>query len=210
MKKAIIVTYKNGSKINIDIPETFYTKKYKNIPEKYLHRIFMRHYRNFTNALNKDQNVINVNKYLKFSNATISAENVLGVDIKVIDDNDTCNTNLSEMKVPGVHDKTYLDISETSLDIILKKLESTNLLENLDMFIKRVNTMMAKNNVEVTIKAGGKKKPTSSTKKPVVSPTSNSLEETFESEPELTTLEDLKQEPASATECKEVSEEIIE
>lgn len=119
--------------------------------------------------MNKSQNVINVGKYLKFSKAIVSCENVLGVDIKVIEENSELSQ--SNVKVPGIHDKTYLDISETSLDTILKKLESTNLLENLDLFIKRVNTMMAKNNVEVTIKAGGKKKSISSNsniKKPKV------------------------------------------
>ena len=163
MTKSIIITYKNGSVINIDVPETFYSLKYKDRSEKKLHKIFMKEYKNFVNALNKGQSVINVGKYLKFSNATISAENVLGVDIKVIEENQ--NLSLSDISVPGVHDKTYLDISETSLDAILKKLETTNLIENLDIFIKKVNAMMSKNNVEVTIKAGVKKKSASATKK---------------------------------------------
>ena len=158
MTKSIIVTYKNGSVINIDVPETFYATRYKNTSEKKLHKIFMKEYEKFVSALNKSQTVINVGKYLKFSSAIISCENVLGVDIKVIEEN--MNLSQSNISVPGIHDKTYLDISETSLDTILKKLETTNLIENLDLFIKKINAMMAKNNVEVTIKAGVKKKST--------------------------------------------------
>lgn len=160
MKKSIIITYKNGSTINIDVPETFYIAKYKNKPEAKIHKIFMKQYSNFVSALNKTGNIIKVSKYLPFSSAIISAENVLGVDIKVIDES---APQTFAVKVPGVHDKTYLDISETSLDTILKKLETTNLLENIDTFIKKVNSMMSKNNVQITIKAGAKKKTTSST-----------------------------------------------
>ena len=163
MTKSIIITYKNGSVINIDVPETFYATKYKNTSEKKLHKVFMKEYEKFVSALNKSQNVINVGKYLKFSSPTISCENVLGVDIKVIEENS--NLSKANVTVPGIHDKTYLDISETSLDTILKKLETTNLLENLDTFIKKVNAMMAKNNVEVTIKAGVKKKPSATAAK---------------------------------------------
>ena len=163
MTKSIIITYKNGSVINIDVLETFYATKYKNTSEKKLHKVFMKEYEKFVSALNKSQNVINVGKYLKFSSATISCENVLGVDIKVIEENS--NLSQANVTVPGIHDKTYLDISETSLDTILKKLETTNLLENLDTFIKKVNAMMAKNNVEVTIKAGVKKKPSATAAK---------------------------------------------
>lgn len=160
MKKSIIITYKNGSTINIDVPETFYMSKYKNKPEAKIHKIFMKQYSNFVSALNKTGNIIKVSKYLPFSSAIISAENVLGVDIKVIDESVPQTFAVS---IPGVHDKTYLDISETSLDTILKKLETTNLLENIDTFIKKVNSMMSKNNVQITIKAGAKKKTTPST-----------------------------------------------
>lgn len=160
MKRSIIITYKNGSSINIDVPETFYTLKYKNKPEAKIHKIFIKQYNNFVSALNKSEGVVRVSKYLPFSNATISAENVLGIDIKVIDE---LAPHISTITVPGVHDKTYLDISETSLDTILKKLETTNLLENLDTFIKKVNAMMSKNNVEISIEAGAKKKLASST-----------------------------------------------
>ena len=157
MKRSIVITYKNGSTINIDVPETFYTLKYRNKPEAKIHKIFMKQYNKFVSASNKGEGVIRVSKYLPFSNATISAESVLGIDIKVIDE---LAPQVSTVSVPGVHDKTYLDISDTSLDAIFKKLETTNLLENLDTFIKKVNAMMSKNNVEVTIKAGVKKKST--------------------------------------------------
>ena len=176
MKRSIVITYKNGSTINIDVPETFYTVKYKNKPEAKIHKIFMKQYNNFVSALNKSEGVVRVSKYLPFSNATISAENVLGVDIKVIDE---LAPQISTVTVPGVHDKTYLDISQTSLDTILKKLETTNLLENLDTFIKKVNTMMSKNNVEISIKAGAKKKSTSSTGKKK----KESVEENIEVDP---------------------------
>ena len=37
MKRCIVVTYKNGSSINIDVPELYYQEKYKNKSEDRLH-----------------------------------------------------------------------------------------------------------------------------------------------------------------------------
>ena len=69
------------------------------------------------------------------------------------------------MSIPGVHDKTYLDLGDTGIDILINKLETTNVIENLDKFLQKVNAMMSKNNVEVTIKAGAKKKATTTASK---------------------------------------------
>ena len=141
--RSIVINYKNGSMINIDVPETFYADKYKNTSEKKLHKIFMKDYEKFVTALNKSQNVISVNKYLKFSNATISCENVLGVDIKILDKDNTASQ--SKIKVPGVYDKTYLDISETSLNALISKIEESNLIDNLNALIQKLNTFITNN-----------------------------------------------------------------
>lgn len=162
MKYQIVVTYKNGSTILLDVPDNFYHNKYAKKPEAKIHKIFIKEYKSFVLAMGKTENILDVNKYLSFSNATISTKDILGIDLKTVDEIANENANIT---IPGVHDKTYLDISETSLDTILKKLEETNVIENLDKFIQKVNAMMSKNNVEVTIKAGAKKKPTT-TKKP--------------------------------------------
>lgn len=161
MKYQIVVTYRNGSIITLDVPNNYYQEKYSKKSDTAIHKIFIKEYKNFINAMNKNDNMVDVGRYLEFSNATISASNILGIDLKTIDE--VVSLNESNISIPGVHDKTYLDISETSLDTILKKLESTNLIENLDKFIQKVNSMMSKNNVEVVIKAGGAKKKSSST-----------------------------------------------
>lgn len=161
MKYQIVITYRNGSIITLDVPNNYYQEKYSKKSDTAIHKIFIKEYKNFINAMNKNDSMVDVGRYLEFSNATISASNILGIDLKTIDE--VVSLNESNISIPGVHDKTYLDISETSLDTILKKLESTNLIENLDKFIQKVNSMMSKNNVEVVIKAGGAKKKSSST-----------------------------------------------
>lgn len=143
MKYQIIITYKNGSTIILDVPDNYYQEKYSKKSDTAIHKIFMKEYKNFVDAMNKSENMVNVNKYLSFSKATVSALNVLGIDLKTVCETPNTNddTNIS---VPGVHDKTYLDISETSLDVILKKLESTNLIENLDKFIQNIGLIVDK------------------------------------------------------------------
>lgn len=159
MKKAIVITYKTGSIINIDIPETFYSDMYKNTSEKKLHRIFMKDYGKFIAALNnKSHNIINVGKYLKFSTATVSCEDILGVDIKIVDDTTAFTEMGSNTFIPNVADKTYLDINESILDNVLEKLDTTNLIDNLNNFIEKINTMIAEGSIDIKIKAGAKKK----------------------------------------------------
>lgn len=167
MKYQIVITYKNGSIITIDVPDNYYQNKYSKKPEEKIHSIFMKEFKTFKGALNKNNKpMIEVGDYLKFSNATISATSVLGVDLKTIDE--VKDLSLANMSIPGVHDKTYLDLGDTGIDILINKLETTNVIENLDKFLQKVNAMMSKNNVEVTIKAGTKKKTTAVSKKPIV------------------------------------------
>ena len=40
MKRIILVTYRNGSTVSIDVPENYYVEKYKKKPEAKLHKIF--------------------------------------------------------------------------------------------------------------------------------------------------------------------------
>ena len=188
-KYQVVITYKNGSTILIDVPENYYQNKYLKKPEKKIHKIFMKEYNNFVSALNANDNIVKVGRYLSFSNATVSAKDVLGIDLKTISEAQCIKE--TSITIPGVHDKTYLDISETSLDTILKKLETTNLIENLDTFIKKINVMMSKNNVEVTIKAGMKKKSPSKTvekKKSTIieTTTEDDIAKAFESSSEST------------------------
>lgn len=168
MKYQIVITYKNGSIITLDVPNNYYQDKYSKKPEEKIHSIFMKEFKAFKSALNKKSNnsMIEVGDYLKFSNATISTTSILGVDLKTLDE--VKDLALANMSIPGVHDKTYLDLGDTGIDILINKLETTNVIENLDKFLQKVNTMMSKNNVEVTIKAGTKKKTTSTPKKQMI------------------------------------------
>lgn len=143
MKKGIVITYDNGSTIIIDIPETYYSDNYANKSAHRLHKIFLKEYKNFIAALNKKTKIVEVFKYLKFSNAVISAEHVLGVDIKIF--NDEVEGVASNIIVPELNRKVAIDVSETSLDTILKQLESTQLISHLDLLIRKLsNTITAK------------------------------------------------------------------
>ena len=57
-KQYILIIYKNGSSISLDVPENYYQEKYKNKPEKKLHKIFMNEYKSFVKALNKNEAVV--------------------------------------------------------------------------------------------------------------------------------------------------------
>lgn len=168
MKYQVVITYKNGSIITLDVPDNYYQDKYSKKPEEKIHYIFMKEFKAFKKALNNNNNksMIEVGDYLKFSNATISATSVLGVDLRTLDE--VKDLSLANMSIPGVHDKTYLDLGDTGIDVLINKLETTNVIENLDKFLQKVNSMMSKNNVEVTIKAGTKKKATAVSKKQMV------------------------------------------
>ena len=163
MKQCVVVTYKNGSSINIDVPVLYYSEKYKKKSEAKLHSIFLKEYSAFVKALNKGEDVVEVGKYLKFSNATVSAKDVLSVDIKDLAEEVKPQDNT--VFVPGVHDKVFLDLSDTRLDALLTKLEELNIVENTDKLLQKLVSYFNKSNVEFTIKAGAKKPSTSSTRK---------------------------------------------
>lgn len=158
MKRVIVVTYNNGSSVNLDVPELYYKEKYSKKSDKKLHKIFTKEYSKFVNALNnpKDE-VVQVGKYLKFSNAIVSSKGVLSVDIKDLETEVKPLDNT--VFVPGVHDKVYLDLSDTRLDNFLNKLEELETLENLDVLVKKLVSYFNRSNVEFTIKSG-KKTPT--------------------------------------------------
>lgn len=153
MAKSIVITYKNGSIINIDIPETYYIDTYKNTSQTKLHKVFMKEYEHFVSALNKSQSVINVGKYLKFSTATISCQDILGVDIRVIE-NDTILSNHMKVAQPELVKQERNSVS--SLDIVFKKLEETNLIENLDIVIKELNKLLSNYNIDIVAKSKSK------------------------------------------------------
>lgn len=167
MKQCIVITYKNGTSINLDVPSEYYKKKYSKSPEKKLHSIFMKEYNSFVKALNKEPSVVAVGKYLSFSNATISGKDVLSVDVKDFDIEAKPLDNT--VFIPGVHDKVYLDLTDTRLDALLDKLESLEVVENLDKLVQKVVGFLNKSNVEFTVKAG--KKPASTPRKKKEEPT---------------------------------------
>ena len=162
IKRCIVITYRNGSSVNLDVPEMYYKEKYFKKSDKKLHQIFMKEYSNFVKALNSSDNIIRVGKYLKFSNATVSGKDILSIDIKDLAAETKPLDNT--IFIPGVHDKVYLDLSDTTLDNFLNKMEELEFLENLDQLTKKLASYFNKSNLEFTIKAG-KKTPTPRKKK---------------------------------------------
>ena len=142
MKYQIVVTYKNGSIIKIDVPENYYQEKYSKKPNVRIHQIFIKEYRDFINALNKNASIVHVGKYLKFSNATISAKDILGIDLKLASDEslNTPDNNIS-IKIPGVYncDRDIYSIEWDPLINTFKKIEDTNIIEKLYSLIEKFN-----------------------------------------------------------------------
>lgn len=163
MKQYIVITYKNGISVNIDIPAEYYRKKYEKKPEKKLHSIFKKEYNSFIKKLNKEPSVVNVGEYLKFSNATISGKDVLSVDVKDLESESKPLDNT--IFIPGVHDKVYLDLTDTRLDNFLNRLEELQVVENMDKLVQKLVSFFNKSNVEFTVKAGKKPATTSRKKK---------------------------------------------
>lgn len=158
MKKLIIITYDTGSSVTIEVPERYYQDKYKKKPEKKLHQIFVKEYKNLVKALNKGLNVVDVNNYLEFSQASVSGKNILSVDVKDVVEEVSTPVDVQTF-VPGVHDQVFLNIDQTAMAQVFKQIQDENLIENLSELLAKVNSYFSKSNVEFTIKAG--KKPTS-------------------------------------------------
>lgn len=155
VKQSILIIYKNGSSINLDVPENYYQNKYSKKSSIKLHKIFMKQYKKFVRALNKGLDIVDVNKYLPFSNASISGKDVISVDIKINEQNDQSKDPVNTF-IPGLHDQVYLNLDGTQLENLLNKLAETNLVENLDKLIDKMISYFNKSNVEFTIKAGKK------------------------------------------------------
>lgn len=190
MKQCIVVTYKNGSSINLDVPELYYQEKYAKKPAKKCHAIFLKEYNKFVNALNKTDGILQVGKYLKFSNATISGKDVLSIDIKELAEEVKPVDNT--IFVPGVHDKVYLDFTDTKLEALLTKLEDLSLLENLDKLVQKLVSYFNKANVEFSIKAG--KKAPATPRKKKATPMPADLQESVEAIPAAETAPQEQQE----------------
>lgn len=190
MKQCIVVTYKNGSSINLDVPELYYQEKYAKKPAKKCHAIFLKEYNKFVNALNKTDGILQVGKYLKFSNATVSGKDVLSIDIKELAEEVKPVDNT--IFVPGVHDKVYLDFTDTKLEALLTKLEDLSLLENLDKLVQKLVSYFNKANVEFSIKAG--KKAPATPRKKKATPMPADLQEPVEAIPAAETAPQEQQE----------------
>lgn len=159
MRRYIVVTYKNGSVINIDVPETYYQDKYKNKPEQRLHKIFIKEYNKFVEAMKKSKEVVAVGKYLTFSNTSVCGKDVLGIDIKDVEEEVK-----SEVFIPGTEREVKVDISESQIEQLAEKVLNSDLLDNLNKSLQKLLTYFSKSNVELSIKAG-KKQPTTKKKK---------------------------------------------
>lgn len=160
MKRCIVITYKNGSSINIDVPDLYYQNKYSKKSNKRLHSIFLKEYNKFVNAMNRGKDVVYVGKYLKFANTSVCGKDVLGIDVKEL--NDEIKPVDNTIYVPGVNDRVFLDLSKTQLENLITKINDTQLIENLDILLKKMSSYFNKANVEFTIKAGKKSTSTSS------------------------------------------------
>ena len=158
-KQYILITYKSGATVTLDISDNYYATTYAKKKEKKIYDIFLKQYNKFVAALDKSEGVVNVNKYFKWSNAKIDSNDILAVDIKTINTNNT-SVDQTSVFVPGAHDKVYLDMSETSLQQLLDKLNNTDVLENFNKLILKLLAFFNKSNVEVSIRAKPKAKAT--------------------------------------------------
>lgn len=158
MAQQILITYKNGTSVGIDVSDAYYKNKYPKKSDKKLNKLVMKSYNKFVNAVgNTEKLTLSVNKYLPFSNAIISCKDILSIDLR---DKDTATKNTTDIavQVPGVHDQVFLNLQETSLEVLIAKLNSLALIENVDKLVQKLLAYFNKSNVEFTIKAATKKK----------------------------------------------------
>jgi hypothetical protein len=151
-KRSIVITYRDGTTISIDVPDLYYKNKYNKKSDAKLHSIFLKEYNSFINAVNTQCDIIKVGKYLKFSNATISAKNILGIDIVESACCDNNSVSSAEVNIPGVHDKVYLSIEDSKIKELIDKLCDTELIGNIDSLVKKLNSFLGNSNVEFTLK----------------------------------------------------------
>ena len=158
MLKTIVITYKNGTSINLDVPDLYYENKYPTKTKKRLEQIFQKHYSKFVKAVNKHEGILKVKKYLPFSDTTLSCDDVLSTDIKNRDEQipNPPMSGSNAVKVPGVYDKVYLDITDTRLNDFLNKLLDLRILENTDRLLQKINSYLAKTDLEFSMKASKK------------------------------------------------------
>lgn len=158
MLKTIVITYKNGTSISLDVPDSYYENKYPTKTKEKLEQIFQKHYGKFVKALNKYEGVLKVKKYLSFSDATVSCDDVLSTDIKTRNGQipDLPMSGSNAVKVPGVYDKVYLDITDTRLNDFINKLLDLRVLENTDKLLQKINSYLAKTDLEFSMKASKK------------------------------------------------------
>lgn len=137
MKKCIVVTYKNGSTVHIDVPEFYYNEKYRCKSDKWADYIFKKEYSRFIKAMNMYGGVVRVGKYLKFSDATVTSKDVLSIDIKEFASEDEEKPLDSNVFIPGIYDRIYLDLSDTKLEKLIDKIDNLGILEDLKNLIKK-------------------------------------------------------------------------
>lgn len=164
MKRIILITYRNGSTVSINVPENYYSDKYSKKPEAKLHKIFKAEYDKFVTALNKTEGVIQARKYLTFSDATVSGKDVLSVDIKEVEEDKIVSMD-DQVFVPGVRDTAYLNLDGSSLDELIKKLNENNTVELFSKLCEKLYSYFNKSNVEFSIKSAPKKPSSTPAKK---------------------------------------------
>jgi hypothetical protein len=177
MAQYILITYKNGTSINIDVPNNYYKDKYPKKSAAKLNKIFVKDYQKFVAAINSTENsMLYVNKYLAFSNANISCKDVLSIDLKIIDDD---AIEAPGIQISGTPNQICLNLNGTSIEELITKINNLSLIENIDKLIQKFLTYFNKSNVEFTIKTAAKKKAVTNTivasKKKIESATNSSV-----------------------------------
>lgn len=160
MNRYIVVTYKSGAIIKIDVPENYYAETFGNKPEQRLHRIFLKEYSKFVTEMNKGKDVVSVGKYLTFSNTSICGKDVLGIDIK---DEEEKEDNV-DVYIPGAERDVKVNLSDSQVEKLAETILNSDLIDNLNKGLQKLLTYFGKSNVELSIKAG-KKTPTTKKKK---------------------------------------------
>ena len=175
-QRFIVLTYKDGTQVNIDVPELYYQNKYKNKANKKLHKIFLKDYNSLVSAVNNHKGIIKVNKYLPFSNVAISTNDILSVDVKYIDVDEyvplTDSVYSPEICNKSVSDVVVIEsISDDVINGVINKLMDTDTMKNINSLVESLMKFINKSNVEFTLKktksnnsSNGSKKTTSNKK----------------------------------------------
>lgn len=148
MNKQIVITYKNGICVKIDVPKDYYKTKYKNKSDEKLYKVFLKDYKKFIKYLCKEGDIVSIGKYLRFSDSFICGKDIMSVDLKdkpcvdtahVILSDDTNNSfEISSEKINTMS----IDLSDTQLSDLIKKVNDLGIVDNINTLLSKVNEFM--------------------------------------------------------------------